>query len=405
MTWYYARPRNKTDQKLLPYADITHMACYASARTSGSWDMANSPPLSQAEIDQWFVNVPPPPPHTFELALVLGGTVAAGAYTAGALDFLFEALDNWTQLRNAGDPAAPAHRLQIRVITGASGGSVNAAIAARALAFTFPPVRCGTIPVGPLLPDYGQLTGNPFYDVWNSILRLPYLLETGDLQSGEAQSLLCGKAIDDAANYVAGFTAPTQQTRSYLGEPQQEAPLRVIMTATNLQGIPYRTVFDSAANPPAMGETFVSHADYMRYAVAYWGQIVTAPRPDELVLNFAPAIPQPQAGDWIKDLSYAAKASAAFPLGFPYRQVNRAMQDYRYRVAIAPADTGHSVVYGLSPDWNQLYAGTIPPAAYSFTAVDGGALDNEPIGLARTALSGVTARNPRDPATANRAVY
>ena len=49
-------------------------------------------------------------------------------------------------------------------------------------------------------------------------------------------------------------------------------------------------------------------------------------------------------------------------------------------------------------------AGKPPPADYQFLAVDGGATDNEPIGLARTALCGVGNRNPRDPAKANRGV-
>ncbi len=34
-----------------------------------------------------------PPPGKYEFALVLRGTVSVGAYTAGAIDFLIEALD------------------------------------------------------------------------------------------------------------------------------------------------------------------------------------------------------------------------------------------------------------------------------------------------------------------------
>jgi len=43
----------------------------------------------------WFLDVPEVPDGTFdnEFALVFGGTVSAGAYTAGAIDFLIEALD------------------------------------------------------------------------------------------------------------------------------------------------------------------------------------------------------------------------------------------------------------------------------------------------------------------------
>src|ERR1700746_1104154 len=110
------------------------------------------------DVRKWFIDQPQPPEHTYELALVLGGTVAAGCYTAGALDFMIEALDTWSALKGK-DPRAPTHNIALRVIAGTSGGGVNAAIMARALAFQFPPVTRGTS--SSLLE-----TGNPFYDPW-----------------------------------------------------------------------------------------------------------------------------------------------------------------------------------------------------------------------------------------------
>ena len=47
---------------------------------------AHYPPLTQSEINQLFIQVDPPAPNTFEFALVLGGTVSAGAFTAGVVD-------------------------------------------------------------------------------------------------------------------------------------------------------------------------------------------------------------------------------------------------------------------------------------------------------------------------------
>ncbi|MBN36086.1 MAG: hypothetical protein CMM46_15185 [Rhodospirillaceae bacterium] len=35
----------------------------------------------------------------FSIGLILGETVSAGAYTAGVLDFLIEALDEWHRLK------------------------------------------------------------------------------------------------------------------------------------------------------------------------------------------------------------------------------------------------------------------------------------------------------------------
>ena len=69
------------------------------------------PTLTKDEIDELFIHVDPPAPNTFELALVLGGTVSAGAYTAGAVDFLIEALDCWTNARDTGDGSAPQHKV------------------------------------------------------------------------------------------------------------------------------------------------------------------------------------------------------------------------------------------------------------------------------------------------------
>ena len=36
-----------------------------------------------------------PARNTFELGLVMAGAASAGAYTAGVIDFLFEALQAW----------------------------------------------------------------------------------------------------------------------------------------------------------------------------------------------------------------------------------------------------------------------------------------------------------------------
>jgi predicted acylesterase/phospholipase RssA len=91
---------------------------------------------SDAEIKKWFLDVPKAPDGTFEFALVLGGTVSAGAHSAGAIDFLIEALDCVCSARAAG--RAPKHNVILKLIAGTSGGGVNAAIAARALAFQFP---------------------------------------------------------------------------------------------------------------------------------------------------------------------------------------------------------------------------------------------------------------------------
>jgi hypothetical protein len=344
---------------------------------------------SQSEINEWFLSDPPVPPNTFELALVLGGTVSAGAYTAGALDFLIEALDCWTEQRE-NDPAIPQHNVVLRVITGTSGGGVNAAIAARAFNFDFPSIRRST-------PVSVQATGNPFYDVWIKTLTLDRFLKTDDTKD-ELVSVLNGSAIDEAAQSIAQFQCGAKR-RAWLAQP-----LRIILTLTNLYGIPYKLAFDQG-----LSETFVDHADYIKYAVIYPGQTVpTVFRPDELTLGFDGASLL-QATTW-DDFSKFARATAAFPVGFPPRALVRPTAHYRYRVvARTPCGgtTGASqpLFDVLTPDWDALAPknGDVPND-YEFLAVDGGATDNEPIQLGRTALCGLLGTNPRGAADASRAV-
>ncbi len=351
----------------------------------------NREPPSPQEIERWFLSNPPVPPQTFELALVLGGTVSAGAYTAGAVDFLIEALDAWTQLRDQGNDTAPKHKFILRVITGTSGGGVIAAIAARALNFDFEPIARGT-PVG------AGPTGNPLYDTWIKTLTLDRFLDTGDIGK-DLTSLLNGAAIDAGAQHIIEFAGRGPKRRSWVA-----APLSVFLTLTNLRGIPYQLNFGTDRS-----ESYVDHADFIRFAVCYPGQTINQFRPDELALGFAGAR-LPQATDW-DEFSKFARATAAFPVGFPARALVRPTAQYRYRVVpLAPsmpeaaaAEPGYAV---LKPDWEALIpnGANDVPDDYHFLAVDGGATDNEPIELARTALCGVAGSNPRDPVTANRGV-
>jgi hypothetical protein len=336
---------------------------------------------SLADVQKWFLTDPPVSDKTFEVALVLGGTVSAGAYTAGALDFLIEALDCWEAARASGDPEVPQHRVILRVITGTSGGGVNAAIAARALNFDFPHVLQGT-------PDTGERTGNPFYDCWIHDLTLDRFLAT-DGDERELISILNGNAIDEGAAKIVSFAASPKQ------RPWLAKPLRLILTLTNLAGVPYRLDLSTGT------ETFVDHADYKRFAVVYGDPAGIDIRPDELSLDFGQGTPG--AIGWDRFANFA-KGTAAFPAGFPPREQKRPAEHYRWRILADPDAPGG--YRALKPDWDAMLTSGAASADgnYFFLVVDGGATDNEPVELARTALCGIIKHNRRDPVTADRAV-
>ncbi|HEX3347566.1 MAG TPA: patatin-like phospholipase family protein, partial [Acetobacteraceae bacterium] len=72
------------------------------------------------------------PEKVFKLALALSGAISAGAYTAGVLDYFFQALDQWEKAR--GKPGTPQHRVIVQAISGASAGAITGALGAVALA-------------------------------------------------------------------------------------------------------------------------------------------------------------------------------------------------------------------------------------------------------------------------------
>ena len=78
--------------------------------------------------------------RTFEIGLTMAGAVSAGAYTAGVLDFLLEALEAWYLQRAVAPGSVPSHSINLRVMSGASAGALTAAIVAANAQARFPPV-------------------------------------------------------------------------------------------------------------------------------------------------------------------------------------------------------------------------------------------------------------------------
>jgi predicted acylesterase/phospholipase RssA len=65
------------------------------------------------------------------MGLALAGAISAGAYTAGVIDFLVQALEEWEKAR--GQPGVAQHRAGLKVITGASAGAITGALGVVAL--------------------------------------------------------------------------------------------------------------------------------------------------------------------------------------------------------------------------------------------------------------------------------
>lgn len=326
----------------------------------------------------------------FDLGLTMAGAISAGAYTAGVLDFLVEALDAWEAGKLAGDPGAPLHAVGLRVVSGASAGSICGAILAAALRYDFPHVR---------LSDKSRCAANPLFDSWVNMIDIRYLLEDRDILKGqEPVSLLDSTRLLEIARKAIdyGEGIPTIQ-RAYLGEPT-----RFIFTLTNLRGVPFRLTLSSGGG---YGQDMSKHGDCMRFAVTGVGRAgPSALRPDEYPLSF-PATGTSKWSTWGPQFATAALASAAFPVGLAPRELARQVTDYEHIQVVVPEGGGQPAqLRTLQPAWNTV--NPKPAGAYRFANVDGGTIDNEPMELARIELcdGDPRERSPRDGKEAIRAV-
>lgn len=353
----------------------------------------------------------------FQIGLTMSGAISAGAYTAGVVDFLVEALECWEKARAADqNGSVPNHRLGIKVISGASAGAITAAIGAIALvdktdAKTFESngfvYRC-TLPklyeswvVRPTL-DSGDANVRDFLALDDLETRPPATADFSRTSSvpfpGKSDpiavvSLLNSRLLDEiAANAIT--VAKVEGPRPYVS-----AKLHIYLTLSNLRGVPWTLPFSGG------DYHMISHGDRAHYVLSGVGSWATHsdfadndPSRDKLDIGM---IASAAARDQWKDYAVCALGSSAFPVGLAPRLIGaRPREDYfgrRYPSAdIAGIDN-------LKPQW--------PPAVeaenpFWFTCADGGIIDNDPFEYARFTLKdkATDARLPWDLDSADRAV-
>ncbi|HEY0106984.1 MAG TPA: hypothetical protein VGB91_12945 [Rhizomicrobium sp.] len=348
-------------------------------------------PPPDGPVDRYFPLIAAlPADDTFEIGLVLGGTVSAAAYTAGVIDFLIQALDAWTLAKLAG--TAPQHKVRIKIAAGASGGAITCVLLARILASAFPHCDASTPPA--------QRAANPLYDNWVNQVDITDLLQLTDLANGVVHSLLCADKLDRVGEAIENYAGQplgslnTPPKRDYV-----EDHLPLVLTVTNLRGIPYSTDFRGNGR----SEYYTDYADHLRFLVDVSGikpltAADVAPHAIGIGSDLTAGL-QP----W-STIILAARGSSAFPIGLPPKVLTRPSQQYRYRYAVID-DNGTPTAVWMRPAWPYMIpigAGATTP--YRFLTADGGCFNNEPTEFARQALAGVLGRNARDGSFAHRAV-
>ncbi len=331
----------------------------------------------------------------FYLGLNMSGTVSAGAYTAGVIDFLVEAIDAWyaeraRQMEQFGTDyehwTIPPHEIELAVMAGASGGGITAALTAAALSQNFYHVHQQS-------PAPGAHT-NTLFQSWVRDIDLTGLLGHADLDAGgRVVSILDSTPIRNIASHALQIAAPLNQRRPWVRDG-----LQVILTLTNLRGVPYAIESETAAS-----ERTLYYADRRSFDVLWNAK---PPKSESILL------PGQGGEDWSK-LAEAAIATSAFPVVLAPQKLARTAGEYNerhWRILQANpkcSEDGRCECERdetMPPSWDLK-----DPFPFETLNVDGGATNNSPFDCARFALTDLppawpAGRNPRSPEDADRAV-
>lgn len=303
----------------------------------------------------------------------MAGAVSAGAYTAGVIDYLIETLERWQQqkeiIRNKIDKniplsdteqLVPLHDVVIEVLSGASAGGMTAAV----LAYSFNDGTYITKREGQLIPgNYNQPLSTDehtkLYHSWinmvdddngNTFSKLMNTSDIGDVK--QLKSFLNSQPIDD----IAAKAVP--QAINFNNAPAYISPsLSVLLSVTNLEGVPIDIRFSNVTGDNARN-VLRMHSGFLHYQ--FNSQLLSdIDYPAEVIGNQNKS-----------NLAAAAMATGAFPFGLSNRRivVNKVFFDgFKQNLKI---NRNLDVNMNLSDEQN----------AYIFTAVDGGAINNEPMG-------------------------
>lgn len=309
----------------------------------------------------------------FEIGLVLGGAVSAGTYTAGVLDFLFEALEAWgaAKKQEAGLPLSqrkiPPHNVKINAVAGGSAGGMIAAISAAELRGA--PHRL--IDNG---GDWPESTSR-FYRAWVNEVTLEKLLGDSDLKQGQrVKSILNSDILQQVAATILlpdNNSQPSQ--REYISDK-----LNIILTLANLRGVPYGIEFEGN-EVSSYGMRL--HRDHIIFQLDRNGDLHC----DD------PGFSPDQVWQTLKDCGIAA---GIFPIALAPQMISRKAQAYRNRKWFIPLkeemENGAllctSKASPIAPTWPPKIQSD-PDFIYRFLSIDGGVFNNEPFDLARRAMA------------------
>lgn len=286
----------------------------------------------------------------------MAGAVSAGAFTAGVMDYLMEALNDWETKK--GQENVPSHKVVIPVMGGASAGGMTALLTASTINNEIKPIPLPT--AATILDEHPE---NKLYHGWVDLVdkdMFKKMLETSDITSGNVQALLNSNFIDDIATKMI-----QSDVENWTSAPTFfEMPVKVFTTLTNLNGFNYNISF--SGNNGREKYNMAVHNDYACFEL--FDESVTAPKtPGWMPLNF-------KTGAFVETARDAAMATGAFPVGLKSRILKR------------------EVAYVNEIPWlKNIFQNTpLKETTLKTVNVDGGMINNEPFEKVRDLLDAIT---------------
>lgn len=301
--------------------------------------------------------------NIYRLGITLAGAVSAGAYSAGVLDFLREALDAWEEAKRQGIDSAgrkvPTHTVRVQALSGTSAGAMCAAMFVGSLGRSRPAQE-----------NPAPFAGSPLYDAWVRQVDILPMLDDADLVADDSlRALLNCRDLDR----IGDETLQPWTLSPFTAHPWLAEDADLFLCTTSLRGIPYevRAYANQAAAPYGMS----LHAGVLRYRL----QVHTDPAG---ITDAIPLATDSPAAHW-DHLRNTALASGAFPLALRPRVVSTPRSMIAGRRWEVPDEAGRHFSTPGEID------ARIPDGVEDFVSVcvDGGAINNEPVEYTRMSLA------------------
>nr|WP_299340114.1 hypothetical protein [Allomuricauda sp.] len=310
--------------------------------------------------------------NTFHIGITMAGAVSAGAFSAGFMDYLLEALELWEEHKKIirdklkkgetltdFEKKIPLHNVCIDALGGASAGGMVGVITALS---TFSEMK-------PVKEPSDTKTGNILYDSWVLLDDDPEggeatfekMLGIGDIENNKSgvPSLLNTEPIDRIADRVFDALVnrdDKKERASYISED-----LRVLVTLCSLRGIPFELNFEnfiSSHFPHSPGHRMNEHMIVAHFKLKY------REKDKDLFLNFDPY------DDEAKELlKLCTKATGAFPIGLAPRQ---------FKGKLSKEYIKNCILRNLPVREKEALEIHLDDEHFDFTNVDGGTINNEP---------------------------